>query len=144
MIVAGFEFPDDLYVLAEHQVWARVGQGTEVTVGISALGIAMAGGEVYMCRPKPVGSRVAQGQGVAVVEVAKAVVSVKSPVSGQVLAVNPALAGEPEWVHRDPFGHGWLVRIDASDLPAELERLVRGEPGRAAHERLAWLYGHDA
>lgn len=140
MIVAGFDFPDDRWVHVEHQVWARVEADGSATVGITALGIHLAGGEVYMCRPKAVGSVVAQGQGVAVVELAKSIVSVKSPVTGTVAATNPRLAAEPELVHRDPYGAGWIARVQPADLNSDRAQLVRGEAGRAALEHHAWLY----
>ena len=75
MIVAGCDFPDALWYHAEHQVWARLLGETEAVVGITAMGIKLAG-EIYMCRPKSAGSAVEQGRSVAVVELAKAIVSV--------------------------------------------------------------------
>ena len=51
MIAGGFEFPDDLYYLVEHQVWARFDDDGVATVGITSLGIHLAG-DIYMCRPK--------------------------------------------------------------------------------------------
>ena len=68
MIVAGFEFPDELYYQAEDEVWARLeGDGT-ATVGITAMGIAHAGGEIYLCRPKAVGQLIEQRRAMAIVE----------------------------------------------------------------------------
>jgi glycine cleavage system H protein len=119
-------FPADLHYLVEHDVWARLhGDGT-ATVGITALGIKLSG-EIYMCRVKPVGSEIAQGRAVAVVELAKAIVSVKCAVGGTVQAVNPLLDERPELVHRDPYGEGWLARLALRDLAADLPQLVRGE-----------------
>lgn len=139
MIAAGFECPDDLHYLIEEQVWARLhGDGT-ATVGITALGVHLAG-EVYMCRPKSAGIEVAQGRGVAVVELAKSIVSVKSPVSGTVLEGNPALAATPELVHRDPYGAGWIARLRLADFEADRAALLHGEPVRAAMEHHAWLH----
>ncbi len=137
MLIRGFEFPDGLCFHAEHQVWARL-EGEEAVVGITALGIRLSG-EIYMCRPKMVGSLVEQGRSVAVVELAKSIVSVKSPLSGEVLAVNPLLAQQPEQVHRDPFGNGWLVRMRPTNWPAEAAALVQGEAVAGAMERMAWL-----
>jgi glycine cleavage system H protein len=140
MIVAGFDFPDELLVHVEHQVWARVEDDGSTTVGITALGIHLAGGEIYMCRPKVVGSMVAQGQGVAVVELAKSVVSVKSPIGGTIVATNLRLAAEPELVHRNPYGEGWIARLMPARLAVDCAQLVQGEAGRAALEHHAWLY----
>lgn len=142
MKVLGFEFPDGLHYLVDEQVWARF-DGTRATVGITALGIRLAG-EVYMCRPKAPGSVVEQGRGVAVVELAKAIVSVKSPVRGTVVEVNPRLAATPELVHLDPYGEGWLARLDCHDLAADAARLVHGAPVAEAMAHHAWLHGIEA
>jgi glycine cleavage system H protein len=141
MLIAGFEFPDDLNYLVEHQVWARLEEeGRVARIGITSLGIHLAGGEIYMARPKVTGAVVAQGGSVAVVELAKAIVSVKSPVSGTVVEVNARLAASPELVHRDPYGEGWLARLTLSDFAADRAALVHGEAAvRPAMERHARL-----
>jgi glycine cleavage system H protein len=118
-------FPADRHYLVEHDVWARLeGDGT-ATVGITALGIKLSG-EIYMCRVKPAGSVISQGRSVAVVELAKAIVSVKSAVSGEVLHVNPLLEERPELVHRDPYGKGWLARLALRDFDSDRRNLAQG------------------
>lgn len=135
---SNLDCPADLHYLIEHQVWARLhGDGT-ATVGITALGIRLAG-EIYMARPKGVGVAVVQGQSVAVVELAKSIVSVKSPVTGTVAAVNEALATRPELVHADPYGAGWLARITLADFQTDRHRLLHGEGVAAAMAHHAWL-----
>jgi glycine cleavage system H protein len=142
MILLGHDYPDELHYLVEDQVWARLhGDGT-ATVGIAAMGIAQAG-EIYMCRPKPAGAEVAQGRSVAVAELAKSIVSVRSPVTGVVVEANPRLAREPELVHRAPYGAGWLARLRLADFAADLPALVHGEAVRAAMERYARLHRLD-
>jgi glycine cleavage system H protein len=124
-------FPADLHYLVEHDVWARLhGDGT-ATVGITALGIRLAG-EIYMCRPKAVGSEIEQGRAIAVVELAKSIVSVKSAVSGRVVEVNARLEDAPELVHRDPYGAGWIARLALRDAAADCQRLGHGEAVRDA------------
>lgn len=119
-------FPTDLHYLVEHDVWARpIGDGT-ATVGITALGIRLSG-EIYMCRARPPGSVIEQGRAIAVVELAKAIVSVKCAVSGTVLVVNPRLEEAPELVHTDPYGEGWLARLKLRDFNADATRLVSGD-----------------
>lgn len=141
MLIKGFDFPDELCFHADHQVWARLEEGGAVArVGITALGIHLAGGEIYMARPKMVGAVVAQGGSVAVVELAKSIVSVKSPVSGTVVEVNARLGATPELVHRDPYGEGWLARLSLSGFEADRAALVQGEAEvRPAMEHHAWL-----
>ena len=136
-------FPDDLYYLVEHDVWARLhGDGT-ATVGITALGIKLSGG-IYMCRAKAVGSDIEQGRSVAVVELAKAILSVKSPVAGTVLAGNPLLHDTPELVQRDPYGDGWIARLKLRDFEADAPRLAHGAgmPQAMARHAAAMNQGH--
>jgi glycine cleavage system H protein len=137
--VNGLVFPQALHYLVEHQVWARLEEGGVATVGITSLGIQLAG-EIYMCRPKGVGQVVEQGRSVAVVELAKSIVSVKSPVAGTIVAVNPRLADEPELVDRDPYGEGWLARVALADFARDRQALVHGaEAVREAMAHHAWL-----
>lgn len=131
--------PEDLHYHVEHQVWARLGDGGLATVGITALGIQLAG-EIYMCRPKTVGSAVEQGRSIAVVELAKSIVSVKSPLSGTVVAVNPRLSSQPELVHQDPYGEGWLAQLRVTDFDAERRALLHGEAVAPAMQHHAWLH----
>ncbi|MBT9490153.1 MAG: glycine cleavage system protein H [Rubrivivax sp.] len=139
MNTAALAYPDDLWYLVADQVWARLGADNTATVGITALGVQLAG-EVYMCRPKSVGTEVQQGRGIAVVELAKSIVSVKSPVSGRVVAVNQKLAAQPELVHTDPCGEGWLAQLALHDFASDQAALLHGEPVAAAMAHHAWLH----
>jgi glycine cleavage system H protein len=131
--------PVDHLYLIEHQVWARMDADGLVTQGITALGVRLSG-EVYMCRPKGVGLVLEQGKSMGVVELAKSIVSVKSPLSGEVVEVNARLRDEPELVHQDPYGQGWLLRLRPSALDRERSALVTGvaaiADAMAAHARL--------
>lgn len=131
MDVNGFDFPDELFYLPLEQVWARVEPDGTAVVGITTLGIRLAG-EIYMCRPKSVGFVVEQGRSVAVVELAKSIVSVKSPVTGEVTAVNAQLAQRPELVHTDPYGTGWLARLKLTRWDEDQAALVHGDTVPAA------------
>lgn len=142
MMATGLHFPDELHYDIEHQVWARLEADGSATVGITALGVHLAG-EVYMCRPKGEGIVVERGRGIAVVELAKSIVSVKSPLSGTVLAFNQRLAAEPELVHTSPYGEGWLARLQPQSWAAERGALLHGQGVAAAMEHHAWLYRVD-
>jgi glycine cleavage system H protein len=136
------EVPPDLLVLVEHQVWVRHEAGGLATVGITALGARLAG-EIYMCRVKGVGSVIEQGRGLAVVELAKSIVSVKSPVSGTVAEVNDEVSARPDWIHDEPYGRGWLARLRCPDPAAEAQALLGGEPLRQAMREHARLFRAD-
>ena len=135
-------FPADLHYLIEHQVWARVEADGTATVGITSLGIALAG-EIYMCRAKAAGTAIEQGKSVAVVELAKSIASVKSPLSGTVIETNPRLADAPELVHADPYGEGWIARIRPFAFEHEARLLLHGEGVRTAMADHAHLYRID-
>jgi glycine cleavage system H protein len=92
-----------------------------------------------MCRPKSVGSEVAQGRSIAVVELAKSIVSVKSPLTGVVTEVNPVLEDHPERVFQDPYGAGWLARVKPADFAADAKALVTGDAVATTMAHHAWL-----
>ena len=138
MLIAGAELPEDLLYWVEDQTWARLREDGTAVLGITALGLK-ASGEIYMCRPKAAGAAIEQGRSMAVVELAKSIVSVKSPLSGTVLRVNPALEATPELVHRDPYGQGWLLELQPARLDEERAALLAGSAAREAMEKYAWL-----
>src|SRR5574341_772287 len=140
MKVGDFEFPEHLHYLVEHDTWARLDADGVVCVGISSLGVRMAG-EFYMCRPQPVGRAVEAGRSIAVAELAKSIVSVKSPLAGVVAEVNEALAQRPELVHLDCYGAGWLARLTPVDWARDSRALVTGAAVEAAMRRQLWLHG---
>ncbi|KPF66860.1 glycine cleavage system H protein [beta proteobacterium AAP99] len=138
MNIAGCSFPEHLWFHAEHQLWVELESPAIARVGITEMGIRQSG-EIYMCRVKQAGTELAQGQSLAVVELAKSIVSVKSPVSGQLLDINTVLADQPECVHEDPYGAGWLARIQLSSWAADRTALVHGEAVETAMRNYAWL-----
>ena len=126
MHILGFDYPDAAYFYLPHDMWCRPCGDGRVEVGVSAFGIHLSG-DFYMCRPRPPGTVLAQGQTLAVVELSKSVVAIKTPVSGEVVECNPLLEDSPEIVHQDPYGRGWLVRIAASRWPEDLAQLAHGQ-----------------
>lgn len=139
MMVAGAALPDALWYWVEDQTWAMSLADGTVRVGITALGLK-ASGDIYMCRPKSVGSEVEQGRSIGVVELSKSIVSVKSPLSGVVTRVNEALEERPALVHQSPYDAGWLLELAPSRLDEDKARLAIGEPAvREGMQRWAWL-----
>ena len=139
MSLQDLNFPADLHYDIEQQVWARPEVDGTVTVGITSLGIRLAG-EIYMCRPKAPGTAVERGRAIAVVELAKSIVAVKSPISGQVELVNDLLSTRPELVHLDPYGQGWIARLIANQWVHEAAALAHGEAVLPAMQHHAWLH----
>jgi glycine cleavage system H protein len=121
--MAQASYPEDLLYHPEHD-WARVDPGSpdEATLGITWYAQDTLG-EVVFFEPPKVGSTLTAGQAYAEVESVKAVSDVIAPLSGEVVAVNDALASAPQTINEDPYGEGWMVRIRLSD-PAERDSLL--------------------
>src|SRR5919109_213328 len=126
--MAQASYPDDLLYHSEHD-WARV-EGEEATFGITWYAQDQLG-EVVFFEPPEVGVRVSQGDAYSEVESVKAVSDVIAPLSGEVTAVNEALADAPEKINDEPYGEGWMVRVRISD-ESEREQLMDAEAYRAS------------
>ncbi|NOY26940.1 MAG: glycine cleavage system protein GcvH [Oligoflexia bacterium] len=113
-------FPADLKYATTHE-WIRV-EGNIATVGITAFAQNQLGDVVFVDMPD-VDSAVTKGDSVAEVESTKTVSDVYAPVSGIVYATNEGLEGNEDQVNSDPYGDGWLFKIDLSDI-SELDRLM--------------------
>jgi len=113
-------YPDDLRYHQEHD-WVRI-EDAEATFGITWYA-QDALGEVVFYEPPEVGSQASKDEAYAEVESVKAVSDVYAPLSGEIVAVNRAVAEKPELVNEDPYGDGWLVRVRLSD-PSEVEQLM--------------------
>ena len=118
-----YEFPDELYYTEEH-VWARV-EDNAATIGISQFGQELAGEIVYVEVPM-VGREVKQGEPFMSMESGKWVGRVKSPVSGKIVEANEEIEWESTLVNEDPYGQGWLAKIEMADA-AELDKLLKAD-----------------
>lgn len=112
------ELPGDLQYTRDHE-WLRREDDGNVTVGITDHAQQALGDLVYVELPE-VGQEVESGGDMAVVESVKAASDVYAPISGTVVEVNEALSDDPEVINSDPYGEGWIVRLqpgaDAGDL----------------------------
>lgn len=113
-------YPENYKYTKEHE-WVLV-EGDIGTIGITDHAQHELGDIVYVDLPKP-GSAVTQGKGIGSVESVKAVSDIYSPVSGEVIEVNQALAETPEKLNQDAHGEAWLVRIRLS-APDEIKNLL--------------------
>ena len=105
----------------EHE-WVRLEADGSATIGITEFAQESLGDLVYVELP-PIGRVVAQGEVVAVVESVKAAADVKMPISGEVLAINQALADNPGLVNAAAQSDGWILQLKPSN-PAEFEALM--------------------
>ena len=118
------ETPDDLLYASSHE-WVRRLDDDVVEVGISDYAQEALGDVVYVELPE-VGSEVTAGAECCAVESVKAASDIYAPVSGEIIAVNEELDGEPERLNEEPYVGGWMFRIKANDLN-ELEALLSAE-----------------
>jgi glycine cleavage system H protein len=104
--------PSDLRYTKSHE-WVRQGPSGSAEIGISEHAQSALGDLVFVEVPEA-GRTVAAGEACAVVESVKAASDVYSPVSGKVTAGNAALASQPELLNQDPYGAGWLFRLQTN------------------------------
>ena len=107
------ELPGDLQYTKEHE-WLRREDDGSVTIGITDHAQSALGDLVYVELPE-VGQDVETDGEMAVVESVKAASDVYAPVAGTIVAVNEALSDDPEIINSDPYGEGWIVRMEATD-----------------------------
>jgi len=104
--------PADLRYTKDHE---RVKvDGDVATIGVTDFAANQLGDVVFVDLPTA-GKSVEQFATFGVVESVKAVSDLYAPLSGEVVEINPALAGSPELVNSDPFGDGWMIRVRVAD-----------------------------
>ncbi|MDX1508679.1 MAG: glycine cleavage system protein GcvH [Woeseiaceae bacterium] len=107
------ELPGDLQYTKEHEWLRREDDGT-VTIGITEHAQSALGDLVYVELPE-VGQEVEIDGEMAVVESVKAASDVYAPISGTVTEVNEDLEDDPEKINADPYGDGWIVKMQPDD-----------------------------
>jgi glycine cleavage system H protein len=114
--------PDDLRYSAEHE-WVRV-DGNTATVGITDFAQDSLGDVVFVQLPD-VGTMVEARASCAEVESTKSVSDIYAPVTGTIVEVNRALDDTPELVNQDPYGGGWMFKLELSDA-GDVDALMDG------------------
>ena len=107
------ELPGDLLYTKDHE-WLRREDDGSVTLGITDHAQGALGDLVYVELPE-VGLDVDEAGEMAVVESVKAASDVYAPIAGNIAAVNEDLADDPEKINSDPYGDGWIVRMQPAD-----------------------------
>jgi len=118
------EIPAELLFRESHE-WVRDEGNGIVVVGISDHAQAALGDMVYVELPEP-GMSYEQGDACAVVESVKAASDAYAPVTGEIIEANGALEDSPELVNNNPYGDGWLFKMQLSK-PEELDGLLSPE-----------------
>lgn len=114
------EFPNDLKYTSDHE-WIKV-DGNIGTIGITAHAASELGDVVYVDVAEDLSELVA-GENFGTIEAVKTVADLLAPVTGKVTAVNTALNDAPETVNNDPYGDGWMVKVEIANL-SELNGLM--------------------
>lgn len=104
----------DMWVLPEPDGTLRVG----------ATHLAASHGQFMLFTPRPVGTEVARDHSLGVMETAKTAVAIHAPVSGRIVETNAAAVDDVALVARDPYGAGWLFRLQPTALDAERDTLM--------------------
>lgn len=115
--------PRDCKYSKEHE-WVRI-EGKFATAGITDYAQDQLGDIVYVELP-PLGESLTQFEPFGVVESVKAASDLYAPLSGEVLEVNEELSDHPQFVNEDPYGKGWMIKIEPSDT-SELDNLLTAE-----------------
>jgi glycine cleavage system H protein len=125
MKVGDYEIQEGLYYTKEHE-WAKVVDDNKVIVGIDDYAQKQLKDIVYVELPDK-GTAVEQMKTFGIVESVKAVSDLYAPVGGTVTDFNTRLDDEPELVNTGPYGNGWMIIIEPSNLEADLANLMNAE-----------------
>ena len=124
--------PEELRYSTEHEWARRLDDGSRVRIGITDFAQDALGDVVYVDLPA-VGTRVDAAEAVGELESTKSVSEMYAPIGGTVVAVNEALADNPQLLNEDPYGEGWLIEIEAGDI-SQFVALLDAEGYRALTE----------
>ncbi len=108
------DLPIELKYASSHE-WARLDSDGTVVIGITNHAQEALGDVVYVELPE-VSTEIDAGSEVAVVESVKAASDIYSPVSGEVIEINPTLEDEPETVNHSPYADGWFFRVKVANI----------------------------
>jgi len=124
MCVLDYEISDKLYYSKEHE-WVRI-EGEEAVVGITDYAQKQLH-EIVYAEVQKVGANIEQFQTMGTVESVKSVSDIFAPVSGKITKVNEELAESPELLNQDPYGKGWLARVNLKDFKKDLNKLMMAQ-----------------
>lgn len=113
--------PEDLQYTTDH-VWVRPGNGDDVRVGLTAVGVENLGEVLGVTLPE-VGDELARGDVAVEIDTDDETVDLDAPVSGEVVAVNQVIVDAVSALASDPYGDGWLIALELDD-PSELDDLL--------------------
>lgn len=107
-------FPAELKYVKSHE-WARI-DGNIATIGITDFAQSELGDVVYVDISVSEGDKLDAGDVFGTIEAVKTVSDLYMPISGKITAINANLSDAPETMNNDPYGEGWLIKIESNDL----------------------------
>src|SRR3954452_8408369 len=114
--------PRDARYTKDHE-WVRI-DGDVATMGVADYAQSQLGDMVFVGDLPDAGATITQGDSAGALESVKAAADFYAPISGEVLEVNSALLDDPGVLNRDPYGAGWIMKVRASNLDADLKNLM--------------------
>jgi glycine cleavage system H protein len=117
-----FKIEEGFYYTKEHE-WAKKLDDGKVTVGVDDYAQSQLHEIVYVELPE-INTEVDQMEAVGAVESVKAVSDFYCPVSGKVVEINESLLDAPEQINNDPYGAGWIAKLETDNLDADLGNLM--------------------
>ncbi len=122
--IKGYDMPDELYYHEEHS-WAKV-EGNRVTVGMNDMFQKEAGDIVFVDLPEEE-DEIEQGEVCGKIQSRKWIGKLCAPVSGEIVEINEELEDDTSLINQDPYGKGWILVIESTDLENELTNLMHGD-----------------
>jgi glycine cleavage system H protein len=122
-------FPDDLYYTDDHE-WLRMNDDGTATIGITDFAQSELGDIVFV-EVEPDGTELDEGDVFGTVEAVKTVSELYMPVAGTLVAFNEELDIAPESVNEEPYGKGWMVKVELAD-PSDVDDLMDSEAYEAS------------
>ena len=132
--VRGCNLPDDLLYDVENNIWYRENADGTVTLGMTTVAAAMAGPLVAFT-PKKEGRSVKEGKSCATVESGKWVGPAKIAFDAEIIEVNETMAGDPKLAGQDPYGEGWMVKVQPADWASAKSILTPGAEVAGPYEK---------
>ena len=129
--VNDYEVPENLYYHKEY-LWASVEDG-KVKIGLIDYAQKQINDVIYVELPS-VGDSITKGEPFGILESVKAVSDLIAPVSGTIETVNEQLDSKPELLNEDPYGEGWIITVEPTNLEEDLKSLLNSDAAVEWHK----------
>ena len=133
-LIQGFLVPENLYFHQGH-AWARVDSDSRATIGLDDFAQKLVGRITAIDLPKA-GAILKQGEKAWKITVDSKEFEMLSPIEGKVVAVNPLLASSAQALKNDPYGKGWMLKIESPSLSSNLKNLFKGDLAKKWTEKV--------